>query len=125
MHNEKGVVGCFGKTSTDAAFWRFLHSPRCREGHLGNPSEAFVVCLACYRCSKGPSVVPVSVGQKYRHYIVGNRHFSAYCRWLFPSVPSDFTGTVAGKRHYHYATSTLNTFTSGNPFLGTNYLKLV
>ena len=41
---------------------------------------------------------------KYRHY-GGNRHYSAYCQyWLFPSVRSDFTGTVAGNRHYSTGT---------------------
>ena len=41
---------------------------------------------------------------KYRHYN-GNRQYSGYCRyWLFLSVPSDFTGTIAGNRHYSNGT---------------------
>ena len=40
----------------------------------------------------------------------GNRHYSEYpLDSLFPSVPSDFTGTVAGNRHYsnrHYRGTT-------------------
>ena len=57
--------------------------------------------------SRGPSllIVPVCSSQKYRHYI-GNRHYPAHCRSrLFPSVPSDFTGTEAGNRHYSIGTA--------------------
>ena len=41
---------------------------------------------------------------KYWHYS-GNREYSANCHdLLFPSVPSDFTGTIAGNRHYSTST---------------------
>ena len=42
---------------------------------------------------------------KCRHYS-GNRHYSACCHsWLLPSAPNDFTGTVAGDRHYRGAST--------------------
>ena len=44
---------------------------------------------------------------KYWHHS-GIRHYSAYCRyWLFPYVPTDFTCTKAGNRHY--STGTIET----------------
>ena len=47
-----------------------------------------------------PRVQCVHYRGKYRHYS-GNRHYSAHCDcWRFPFVPSDFTGTIAGSRHY-------------------------
>ena len=46
-----------------------------------------------------PSSWPVCASRKHQHYN-GSRHFSAYHHyWLFAPVPSDFTGTIAGKRH--------------------------
>ena len=37
----------------------------------------------------------------YVHYREKHRHYSTYCHyWLFPSVPSEFTGTIADSRHY-------------------------
>ena len=45
-------------------------------------------------------MVPVCASRKYGH-CTGNRHYSAYNHyWLFPSVPSNFTDTIAGNRHY-------------------------
>ena len=47
----------------------------------------------------GPSIEPVCACWKYRHYS-GIRSYSVcYHYSLFPSVPSDFTGTIAGNRH--------------------------
>ena len=44
--------------------------------------------------------------EKYRHY-GGNRHYSVHCQyWLFPSMPSDLTGTIKGNRHYSTCTTT-------------------
>ena len=41
---------------------------------------------------------------KHRYYI-GNRHYSAYCHYrLLSFVPGDFTGTIAGGRHYSAGT---------------------
>ena len=40
----------------------------------------------------------------WRHYS-GNRHYSAHCHYLlFPSVPSDATGTISGNRHHSTGT---------------------
>ena len=45
-------------------------------------------------------MAPVCASQKYRRYY-GNLNYSAYCHYsLLPSVPSDFTGTIAGNQHY-------------------------
>ena len=56
------------------------------------------------RYSIGSSLVPLNASGKYQHYS-GNWHYSAYCRyWLFPSVSSNFTGTVAGGRYYSTGT---------------------
>ena len=53
--------------------------------------------------SSGPSIAPVGV--KHRQSS-GNRHYSACCHcWLLPSLPSDFTGTIAGNRHYSTGTT--------------------
>ena len=49
--------------------------------------------------SSGPSIVPVYARHKYQHYS-GNWHYAAYGHyWMFPSVPSGFTGAKAGSRH--------------------------
>ena len=48
----------------------------------------------------GPSIARVCAIRKHRHYN-GSRHYSAYCHyWLFASVSSYFTGTIAGNRQY-------------------------
>ena len=48
--------------------------------------------------------MPVCVRREYPHYS-GNRHYSACCHyWLFLPMPSDFTGTIAGNRHYSTGT---------------------
>ena len=48
--------------------------------------------------------MPVRDSRKYQHYS-GNRHYSEYCHyWLSPAVPRDFTGTIAGNRHYSTGT---------------------
>ena len=50
--------------------------------------------------SKYPSTATVCASRNYRH-CSGNRHYTAYYyHWLFPYVPSDSTGTIAGNRHY-------------------------
>ena len=47
----------------------------------------------------GPAKVPAYVNRKCRHYS-GSRHHSNYCYFmLFPSAPSDYTGTVSGNRY--------------------------
>ena len=44
--------------------------------------------------------MPECTSRKYRQYS-DNRHYSAYCHyWLFLSVPSDITGSIADNRHY-------------------------
>ena len=54
--------------------------------------------------SSGSSIVPVCVRREYPHYS-GNRHYSACCHyWLFLPMPCDFTGTIAGNRHYSTGT---------------------
>ena len=59
---------------------------------LRNSPHSLVVPLLC-RC--------LHYRGKYLHYS-GNRHYSARCHHVLvvPSVPSDFTGTAAGNRHY-------------------------
>ena len=48
----------------------------------------------------------VTPAGKHRHYS-GIWHYSAFCHfWYIPHVPSDFTGTIAGNRHYR-GTSTV------------------
>ena len=50
------------------------------------------------------SIPLVCVRRKCWHYS-GNRHcYANYNYWLFPSVPSGFTGTIAGNRHYSTGT---------------------
>ena len=52
----------------------------------------------------GPSIVSVRASRKYRHYR-GHRHYSTYYHhWLFLTVASDCTGTIAGNRHYSHDT---------------------
>ena len=58
--------------------------------------------------TSGPSVVPVQYapGNNTGTIYSGNLHYSAHCHThrSIPSVPSDFTGTMAGNRHYGRAT---------------------
>ena len=55
-------------------------------GQGGEMYNAVAVPILCRYC----------FSQKYRHYR-SNRHYSAHSHYLmFPSVPSDFTGTVYG-----------------------------
>ena len=57
-----------------------------------------------YIQSSGSSIVPACASGKNRHYS-GNRHYSAYYHYrLFPMGPNNFTGTIAGDRHYSTGT---------------------
>ena len=53
-----------------------------------------------YSAGNTSTITATGKCRKHQHYNV-NRHYSACCHcWLFPLVPSDFTGTIAGDRRY-------------------------
>ena len=64
-------------------------------------------CPSRYNSSSGcPYYSAGRCSRKYGH-CSSNRHYSAYCHYcLVPYVPSDFTSTIAGNRHYR-GTSTV------------------
>ena len=80
---------------------------------------SFCAGQGCLRCNStrgiavvDPSIVPVCASRKYWHYSGGNRHHSAYGHYaLFPFVPSDFTGSMAGNRHYRGAATASKGYT--------------
>lgn len=71
----------------------------------GNYSyEITVLQLFTDTYRNGPSIVPLCASRKYRH-CRGNRHYSPFCHYLLlPSVPSGFTGTIVGNKHYSTGT---------------------
>ena len=58
---------------------------------------------------------PPTVNRNYRHYR-GTTPHAVTTDWLFPSVPSDFTGIIEGNRHYSSISAT-ECYYSGQPAL--------
>ena len=91
----------YGSTNTMCSACYFPLRVFCFSSKRGG---GFRVHLLLY--SSGPSVMPVYAIGKCRHYIGNqhyscNRHYSSHCYYkLFASVPSDFTCTISGSRHY-------------------------
>ena len=69
-------------------FWGFFHMVCVLHHH-------FLCARHVDLNSSDPSILPVCASRKYWH-CSGNRHWLC---WLFPSVPSDFTCTIAGNLH--------------------------
>ena len=71
------------------------------------------VVTRLFNFSSGPYIVPVCASPKHRHYS-RNRRNPAYGHcWLFPSVPSGFTGTTEGNRYYPTGTIEVSTVHDG------------
>ena len=85
---------------------RRLTGKTCTVSSCPSPNRQLYCCLVLLQWKWSRySPAYVHYGGKYRH-CSGNRHYSAYCHcWLFLSVPRDFTGTIAGNRHYRGTTT--------------------
>ena len=95
----RGVEGAEARETGTLRHPRPLEAPR----DAGRERDSANCNVRAY--TNGSSVVPVCASRKHRHYS-GNRHYSAYYHCsLFPSVPSDFAGTIAGNRHYSTGTT--------------------
>ena len=85
-----------GRLSTTG---RNVYIPACGTCNLSVVFSLLLSCTNSEHLSPSMLVVPMCANRNFRHSS-GNLHSSAYCHhWLFPFIPSRFTGTIADNRH--------------------------